>query len=180
MDTKCCPKCGIVQSLLSFSKKKSNKDGLQVHCKSCVRQYNIDYWQNKQRHQKERNREKQSAWVKQNREHRKQYQKAYYEKTAAKRRAASREWARKNRALCRAYCRKRTAKIKGASGWQYTTAQHIEQRWIFYGGKCWICGCVASAIDHVKPLDKGGSHFPANLRPVCKPCNSKKGTKWPL
>jgi len=180
MENKRCPKCNTHQPLESFSKKQSNKDGLQIHCKSCIRQYNMAHWRNKQKHQKTQNREKQSAWVSHNREHRKQYQRDYYAKTVTRRKAASKAWARKNRALVRAYCQKRAAKLKNATGWNYTTALLIEQRWLLYEGKCWVCGCEAEAIDHVKPLDKGGAHLPANLRPICKPCNSSKGSKWPL
>jgi 5-methylcytosine-specific restriction endonuclease McrA len=46
-----------------------------------------------------------------------------------------------------------------------------------WGNKCWVCGEKATATDHVKSLFRGGSHWPANLRPICKPCNSKKGRK---
>lgn len=53
-------------------------------------------------------------------------------------------------------------------------------RWEYYGGLCWVCRRVATAMDHVKPLAKGGTHWPANLRPICQPCNSRKGAKWPL
>jgi 5-methylcytosine-specific restriction endonuclease McrA len=35
------------------------------------------------------------------------------------------------------------------------------------------------AVDHVKPITKGGSHMPANLRPICGPCNSLKHNTWP-
>ena len=39
-----------------------------------------------------------------------------------------------------------------------------------------MCGTEATAIDHVKPIARGGSNWPANLRPACTPCNSRKGT----
>lgn len=58
----------------------------------------------------------------------------------------------------------------------------IEARVSFYGRLCWICGCDWDAlpksdqtIDHVIPLARGGSNWPANLRPACRSCNSRKG-----
>lgn len=45
-------------------------------------------------------------------------------------------------------------------------------------GACWMCGAEATAVDHVKPVAKGGGHLLANLRPACQPCNSRKGSSW--
>lgn len=49
---------------------------------------------------------------------------------------------------------------------------------------CWIRGprCTGGfeAVDHVKPLSKGGPHVLANLRPACAACNGWKGARWPL
>lgn len=38
-----CTLCGLTQSLDFFSKKKSNKDGLQHHCKGCCKKY-LEAW----------------------------------------------------------------------------------------------------------------------------------------
>lgn len=59
-----------------------------------------------------------------------------------------------------------------------TTAQ-IEQRMAMTGGLCWICGGRGSQTDHVKPLSRGGSNWPANLRAICASCNSRKSARWP-
>jgi 5-methylcytosine-specific restriction endonuclease McrA len=55
----------------------------------------------------------------------------------------------------------------------------LKARWDYYGGKCWICKLPAREMDHVKPLTKGGSNWPANLRPICRPCNARKSNTWP-
>ena len=55
------------------------------------------------------------------------------------------------------------------------TVAQILARIAMYGGICWICRVAAgTTIDHVIPLSKGGTNWPANLRPACKACNSRK------
>jgi 5-methylcytosine-specific restriction endonuclease McrA len=68
--------------------------------------------------------------------------------------------------------------VRRAAGWASRAA--IQARIDFYGGLCWICRAAPyEAIDHVKPISRGGSKWPANLRPACTPCNSRKGAQWP-
>ncbi len=66
-----------------------------------------------------------------------------------------------------------------AAGTEYTTAAMIRARCEMFGNLCWICGEPMETIDHVKPLSKGGGHWPCNLRPACVPCNTRKKDKWP-
>lgn len=73
--------------------------------------------------------------------------------------------------------RRRAAKRSAAGD---CSAAQLEARWAYYGGRCWCCGAAAEATDHVKPLAKGGSNWPANLRPICTSCNSSKRDTWPL
>lgn len=56
----------------------------------------------------------------------------------------------------------------------------IHGRVALYGHRCWLCGMPYDAIDHVKPLAAGGSHMVANLRPICRRCNSKKRDRWSM
>ena len=65
------------------------------------------------------------------------------------------------------------------SGGMYTTGAHIKSRFEIWGNACWICKGEATAIDHVKPMSKGGSNLPANIRPICNSCNSSKKDTWP-
>jgi len=71
----------------------------------------------------------------------------------------------------------RRVRKNGAAG--YASAEQIAARRDYYGGRCYICGEEAAAMDHVIPVAKSGSNWPANLRPICKRCNSTKSAKWP-
>ena len=88
-------------------------------------------------------------------------------------------WVKSHPYMVRATNHRRRARLKNAGGANYTTGSHIEARWAMWGGNCWICGDKATATDHIIPLKKGGSHWPSNLRPICKSCNgSIKITHW--
>jgi 5-methylcytosine-specific restriction endonuclease McrA len=54
----------------------------------------------------------------------------------------------------------------------------IEARLAYWGWKCWNCRRPYEQIDHVKPIAKGGSNWPANLRPACQSCNARKRSRW--
>lgn len=109
-------------------------------------------------------------------------------------RAETRNYARRHRAECRERLRRwrkdnpdvnRAAKMRrraleaNAPGAEYTTGDMIAGRKALYGDCCYLCGARATAVDHVKPLSRGGSHYPCNLRPICANCNSRKGSIWP-
>ena len=59
------------------------------------------------------------------------------------------------------------------------TAEQLQARIDYYGGRCWMCRAPWTCIDHVKPLSAGGCNWPANLRPACTPCNARKHNRWP-
>jgi len=94
-----------------------------------------------------------------------------------------RDWLKKNPLKKKSYALKREAKKRNAPG--ICTAEQLKARIDFYGGCCAYCGAVADTVDHVVPLERGGTNWPANLRPACRSCNSSKGDKhlgknwWP-
>ncbi len=81
------------------------------------------------------------------------------------------------RAYMREFVKRRRAALAVTPGYGYTNKRHIAWRWAMWGGLCWVCGVKAEATDHVIPLSRGGAHWPANLRPICKVCNSSKNAK---
>lgn len=46
-------------------------------------------------------------------------------------------------------------------------------------GRCYYCGKKSDKLemDHITPLTRGGADDITNVIPVCKKCNSSKGTK---
>ena len=104
----------------------------------------------------------------------------YRAKNPQKVRQAQQLWAKRNPVKKRAIYHRYRARKVNAPGYNYTTAEHIEMRWQMFGCRCWVCGGEANHTDHVKPLDVGGSHYPANLRPICISCNSRKKNRWPI
>ena len=139
-----------------------------------------------------------SAYRSAHKEELKEYHKKYYNKeyrqahreeiNAATRRSRSRQdpqklrdsmkaWRDKNPEKWKLIQWRRRALLKSASG--TFTPEQLTDRWTMWGNLCYLCGQPATTTDHVVPLAKGGTNWPANLRPCCGSCNSKKGSKWP-
>lgn len=81
-------------------------------------------------------------------------------------------WVQNNRETIRNANRNRRALKAGAAG--KVSTQQLLDRINFFGGLCAYCGAVYEHVDHVIPLSRGGTNWPANLRPACKTCNLKK------
>jgi 5-methylcytosine-specific restriction endonuclease McrA len=86
-----------------------------------------------------------------------------------------REWCRKNPDRVRLQGFRKRERERNASG--SAAAEQVASRVLYYGGLCYICLKDADAVDHVIPLAGGGTCWPANLRPICTPCNSRKGAR---
>lgn len=198
------PKC--IECIKSIKKcyYQKNRERVLSQCKESyqrradkVKKYRREYYQNNT----EKCKASSAAWSMANPERKKDNMRAWYEKQPPEYKKAkteySREWSRKNRdrrnATARAWRganverareagrlkenrrRARLAEVRTAS----FTAEQLEQRWEYYGNKCWMCGEEATCTDHVKPVSKGGCHMLCNLRPACKSCNSAKKDRWP-
>lgn len=72
----------------------------------------------------------------------------------------------------------RRSMLMGGGG-SYTTEEWIKLR-DSTGGVCPCCktyvGVEKLSLDHIIPVAKKGSSYIENIQPLCKPCNSKKGT----
>lgn len=93
-------------------------------------------------------------------------------------RARARNWRARNPDAARLHYQRRWQRRNAAPVLPFTHKQ-LEQRMAYWGNRCWMCGGPFQAVDHVKPISKGGAHALMNLRPACKSDNSSKRDKWP-
>ena len=106
------------------------------------------------------------------------YAKSYRAANPERMQRAQQRWAAAHPEFQAEAVRQRRARVAAAAGCY--SAEQKAWRFAMWGGRCWMCGVPATATDHVKPLSKGGSNWPANLRPSCKRCNSRKHAHWPI
>lgn len=172
--TKACARCGQVKSADEFHVDRRRRDGLYSNCKVCHRVI-TDRW--KAGNPSEVSRAAKASYRRhapKRREEARLYRLAHVERY----RANARKWKRLNRQRATAIEAIRRGRKRDAPG--DATPSQIAARIDYYGGRCWMCGAPWEHIDHVKPLAKGGSNWPANLRPACGPCNLAKSDHWPL
>lgn len=203
--SKRCSRCKIAKPVADFGIRVAALDGLHPYCKACVRAYckaryvkHAEQIKTQVREYRIRNAEE----IK--RRARAQYAAdkpkftariaRYYEQNRNDLAAAARErrvgrdkeaegvvrraWRAANRDLRREQEHRRRAHKLGTMVIPVTRAM-LDAKVNYWGRKCWVCSGPFEAIDHVKPLSKGGSHILANLRPICGSCNSKKHSTWP-
>lgn len=101
----------------------------------------------------------------------------WYTANRERRLAYMAEWRRNNKVLIAAIAARRKAGQVGAVG--VATAEQIQARIDFYGGRCWICHKPWEQLDHVIPWARGGSNWLANIRPACASCNARKSWRSP-
>lgn len=115
-------------------------------------------------------------WRQANPEKLRQKLKQWKTENPEKRNIHSRKWEKKNPLKIKTIQHNRRGRKQSAAGHHET--KQLQDRLDYYGNCCWMCGGIATAVDHVKPLAKGGSNWPANLRPACSTCNSRKRHNW--
>lgn len=168
-----CSSCKVTKPPTDFHRSIATKRGYDGVCKVCVAA--------RRKANSVHRKIVQGAWRTANRERVLEQKRADYVKHKDKRAAAGRAWRLANpdrvRLQIRAQNSARYARDRDAPG--YASTEQIKARWDYFGSKCWMCGAIATDTDHVKPLARGGSNWPANLRPACQSCNRSKSDNWP-
>lgn len=145
---KVCSKCGVEKSYTEFNKRASSKDGYNVWCKPCKKQYDLEYHEKNRERNVARNRDYKARdpekWI--------AYGKEYYLKNKVK----FSEWGRANRLM----------KKYGMSEADFTSL--LENQ----GNRCAICSTDLhnenTHIDH--------NHNTGEVRgALCGPCNTSLG-----
>lgn len=140
-----------------------------------IKLQNAEYLASHKEEALERNRK----WTQKHRDRMSDRNRKWYAEHKAEESKRSANWRTEHPEAGRFSSHLRRARKRNATGTDYTTLGALNARWEYYGHKCWVCGDNASETDHVKPLSKGGSEYPCNLRPICAPCNRFKKNKWP-
>lgn len=169
MKEKVCAKCHILLPISEYGNNRSRKDGLQYYCKKCKR---LDSKAWKLLH-KEYIRNSSNSYYKNNKDRILKRNSKNYEKTKSKRSKVIKLWKQSNPDKVQAGYENRRKNLVGKiTGDEW---KEIKNR---YGNKCLRCGTYENiSIDHVIPVSKGGTNTADNIQPLCRKCNSIKGTK---
>ena len=171
-----CSRCGHMLPLSAFNKDKSRSDGRSRYCRSCRKQIRSYYHDVRPELARATN----ARWRKRHPGRAAEFVRSWLSRHPEHRISQRPKDAKRQREHPKEHCARqarRRARKRQAAGSSYTTVQHIKWRWEMWGNKYWICNAPASCTDHVISLARGGSHWPANLRPCCTPCNSRKGDR---
>jgi 5-methylcytosine-specific restriction endonuclease McrA len=92
----------------------------------------------------------------------------------------SRRWRREHperaRLIDRLATARRRARLRDALVVPFTR-ERLDARLAYFGERCWVCGGPFQEVDHVIAIARGGPHCLANLRPICRSCNARKGAR---
>lgn len=195
-----CTKCDKIFPLDSFYRAVNGKYGRSARCIECVRAYKESrkfehsnymssyrdknrermnaqerdwYLRNKKRHADGRRK-----WYLKNREFVIEQQRAYYLANHERYRNIRKAWEAANKNLVK-IIRLRRVNAKFIRAVHQITEKMLLDRLEYFGNSCAYCGGPHEHWDHVKPLSKGGLHMLGNLRPSCRSCNLRKGSKLP-
>lgn len=185
-----CSRCNqyLPATTRNFARTKSFTFGLFSVCKPCCRE---NYAANAEmyRTRKNESRRKHVDAVRAAR-------RARYHANPEKERQATRQWREKHLDQAKAACakwfkehpekravydqQKRERKLKAEGAF---TAKDVLHQYNIQQGHCYWCSQLVDStyhVDHIIPLSRGGTNWPANLAIACEHCNLSKGPKLPF
>jgi len=174
-----CTKCGETKSLSEYYKRL---DGHSYRCKPCVKeQTKARYASNAERYRAEArayrkaNPEKvkarRLAWKQANPEKNVKSVVEYQRRNPEKHALSAKKYRENNLHLYREYAHRRNEKLKD-NGVYLVTEKEVSK---LLQSPCVHCGKLeAQTLDHIIPIDLGGTHSVGNLQTLCLSCNSSK------
>lgn len=188
-NTRYCVKCGQLLNTNHFGTyTKNSKTYFRSSCRPCLREYDRERDKANPERVSDKNRKYYLANLTQERKRCLDYHKKHPERLRqqAKRfrdtnpdkvKFWNRRWVQNNPERVKANSNNRRARLKAVGG----KISHIEWERLCesFGYKCLSCGKdnIKLTIDHVVPISLGGVNLINNAQPLCKSCNSSKGTK---
>lgn len=113
------------------------------------------------------------------RRYQREFKAAEYHRDPERARARCKAWIQANPERAKLFDARKRRRRRGAKRIPFTSDQ-LAAKVAYWGYRCWMCHEPWEAIDHVKPLTKGGWDMLANCRPICRSCNSSKSNRWPF
>ncbi len=155
----------------------------KVQAKAKAKEYAAMWWKShrkeqviRQRNWRKNNRQKcyqqHCAWKEANKENFNRLSASWRERNPK----YNQQWHKENPEKGRALSAKRRARIHGNGG--SFTVEQWKSLCEKYHNKCLACGQVKPlTADHIIPVTKGGTSWISNIQPLCRECNSAKGTR---
>jgi len=186
-----CRKCKTEKALQNFAKDPTRRGGLSYWCKDCHKSYNKNRLITLQIKEKRKNTAlkyyyshkkecllRHKRWVKNNKDRDVSLKKKWREKNKEKSRVDYNNWVKQNPDKISILNKNKRARKTGAVG--NHTLGEWEKLKKKYGYACPRCKKQEPEIklteDHITPLSKGGGNGIDNIQPLCRSCNSIKGT----
>jgi len=173
--TKRCTKCKEVKPLSEFYKNGNHKDGHNYECISCRKQYVKQYLEENGELLNAQARQRRKEYPEENKEECRKWRENNLEKS----RESRRRYYRKHPETNIVSDNNRRARLIGNGG--KITKKEWNELKKHYNYTCLCCGRqepeIKLTLDHVMPLAQGGINIIYNAQPLCKSCNSSKGTK---
>jgi 5-methylcytosine-specific restriction endonuclease McrA len=186
-----CWDCKQWKPFDAFGLSKDRPGGRDPQCRECGKAYRErnaerdaarahDYQIKNRKRLNASGRIRKNKWRKANPDKERAQQRRAYAKNGAKYRERAklyqRGWNKRNKDKLLAMVHRRRARLQGNGG-NYTIGEW-NALCAFYDHRCLRCGEQKPlTIDHVIPIVRGGRNDILNLQPLCKPCNSSKGTR---
>jgi len=178
MELKLCKRCGLEKSPSKFYRLSSAPDGRQYQCKACKQENYQKHYNNPLT--RSRMLKCNSEWRCANPQSFRKSSKKYYRNNKEKLLQSQRDYRRSEhgKKLTAEAGRRRRAWKLGAEG--SFTEDEWQQVVQLFGFKCANPNCSNPSKpltkDHIVPLSIGGTDYITNIQPLCRPCNSSKGT----
>ncbi len=186
-----CRKCGLITPYDQLIRHKGKREGVDSLCRPC---HNDTTNQWKKSHPRQRN-QIHNKWVSRNKgsvyarneKYRQNHREEINENTKRRRKLTkertnelNRQSRKRHPETTRIKNHRRRALVMKAEGKH--TVQDIQAQLNSQNGFCWWCSKPLDGIyhiDHVIPLNRGGTNWPKNIVCTCPSCNSSKNDRLP-